>query len=109
MGTTLRITAPQGQFMQGVFASNDTVAFRKIVPEPTKVGFASFRGSDVNFEQNVLGQIEFTGNNKFSGIFLMQTRTPLGSQEQKMLRLHSDEKAIALDQYSHRLLVVSYP
>ena len=93
-GTTLRITDPQGQFMQGVFARHDTVAFRKIVPEPTKVGFASFEGSDVNVEQNVLGQIEFTGNNKFSGIFLMQTRTPLGSQEQKMLRYTASRKPL---------------
>lgn len=85
-GTTLRITDPQGQFMQGVFASNDTVAFRKIVPEPTRVGFASFKGSDVNFEQNLLGQIEFMGDHKFSGIFLTQTRSPLGSQDQTMLR-----------------------
>ena len=93
-GITLRITDLQGQFIQGVFANNNTVAFRKVVPEPKKVGFTSFEGSDVNFEQNVLGQIEFTGNNKFSGIFLMQTRTPLGSQEQKMLRYTASRKPL---------------
>lgn len=93
-GTTLRITDLQGQFMQGVFANNNTVTFRKIVPEPTKAGFASFEGSDVSFEQNVLGQIEFSDGNKFSGIFLMQTRTPLGSQEQKMLRYTAMRKPL---------------
>lgn len=84
--TTLRITDTQGHFMQGVFASNTIVAFRKVVPTPKRVEFASFPGSDISMAQNLLGQMSFESANHFTATFLLQSRTPLGSQTQQVLR-----------------------
>ena len=93
-GTTLRITDSKKQFMQGVFASNDIVAFRKVVPKPKRPEFASFPGSDISVEQNLLGQVTFRDNDKFTAIFLLQSRTPLGSQTQKLLRYTANRVAL---------------
>lgn len=84
-GNTLRITDPGGLFFQGVFENGVQVAFRRIDPDPNGV-FASFPGSDINFNQDMLGETTFLNTNEFVAFFLLQTRAPLGSQDQQMFR-----------------------
>lgn len=84
-GNTLRITDPAGLFFQGVFENGIEVAFRRIVPDPNGA-FASFPGSDINFNQDMLGEAVFLNVNEFVAFFLLQSREPLGSQDQQMFR-----------------------
>ncbi len=83
---TLRITDPGGLFFQGVFENGRQIVFRKIEPNPSDPELSSFPGSDINFTQNLIASVFFDNINQFTGLFLLQTRTPLGSQNQAMFR-----------------------
>lgn len=83
---TLRITDPGGLFFQGIFENGRQIVFRKIEPNPTDPDLSSFPGSDINFSQNLMASVFFDNINRFTGLFLLQTRTPLGSQNQTMFR-----------------------
>jgi len=85
-GTTFRITDPGGAFFQGVVESPNDIRFRFLTPEPSDPRFQSFDGSDINFPQNMIGQVEIETINDFSAIFLLQSRDPLGSQDQLAFR-----------------------
>lgn len=85
-GNTLRITDPAGLYFQGVFETGRQVVFRKIVPEPSDPSLESFPGSDINFDQNLIASVYFDDINQFTGLFMLQSRAPLGSQTQLMFR-----------------------
>lgn len=85
-GNTLRITDPGGLYFQGVFETGRQIVFRKIDPNPAGSSVASFPGSDINFSQDMVASVYFDHINKFSGLFMLQSRTALGSQTQLMFR-----------------------
>jgi len=85
-GTTLRITDPGGLFFQGVFESPTRVGYRAISPNPSDPNFASFVGSSSNIGQDMLGRVTVESVNDMVAVFLLQTRAPLGSQQQSVFR-----------------------
>ncbi|MCG8464108.1 MAG: hypothetical protein MI750_04535 [Xanthomonadales bacterium] len=85
-GNTLRLTDPGGGFFQGVYENGKTIVFRRIVPEPSDPRFASYPGSSLSLQQNLIGVVRFLSINEFEAVFLLQTRAPLGSQNQNMFR-----------------------
>jgi len=85
-GTTLRVTDPGGLFFQGVFETPVTAGYRAISPNPSNPAFASFPGSSSNIGQDVLGRVTVESVNEMVGVFLLQTRAPLGSQQQSVFR-----------------------
>ena len=91
---TLRITDPGGLFFQGVFENGRQIVFRKIVPEPSDINLSSFPGSDINFSENLIASVYFDDINQFTGLFLLQTRTPLGSQDQSMFRFTATRRIL---------------
>ena len=91
-GTTFRFTDPGGLFFQGVFLTPTRIGFRAIEPAPTDRRFASFPGSTINFAQNLLGTADVDGNDAWSATILLQTRTPLGQQQQTQFRFHATRK-----------------
>lgn len=88
-GATFRITDPGGLFFQGVFESPTLAAFRVVAPTPSDARFRSFSGSSINFTQNMLGSVRVTSVNTFEAVFLLQSRTPLGSQTQAVFTMSS--------------------
>lgn len=91
-GTTLRITDPGGGFFQGVYENGKTIVFRRIVPEPTDPRFASYPGSSLSLQQNLIGVVRFLSINEFEAVFLLQTRAPLGSQNQNIFRYRAQRE-----------------
>jgi len=85
-GTTLRVTDPGGLFFQGVFETPVTAGYRAISPNPGNPAFASFPASSSNIGQDVLGRVTVESVNEMVGVFLLQTRAPLGSQQQSVFR-----------------------
>ncbi len=84
LNTTFRITDPGGLFFQGIFESPTRVSFRVVSPTPGDARFRSIPGSAINFTQNMMGSVRVTSVNTFTAVFLLQSRTPLGSQTQSV-------------------------
>ncbi len=85
----LRMTDSDGNFFQGVFENGVQVGFRRIFPDPGGLfaDFASFPGSEYNLtDENILGEVRFLNVNSYIANFLLQTRRPLGLQEQRIIR-----------------------
>jgi len=81
-GNSLRLTDNDGLFYQGVFENGISLLFRTIIPNPRSARFASFPEADSNSTDDVIGAINFSDINTFSGLLLLQTRAALGSQSQ---------------------------
>ncbi len=92
-GNTLRITDPAGLFFQGVFENGLQAGFR-VLNNPnfgTPTGdFAPFPGSSTNIGQDLLGELNMVDINHFRASFLLQTRTPLGSQDQALVEFEAE-------------------
>jgi len=94
VGDTIRVTDPDGLYLQGVFETPTRAGFRVVVPTPSDVRFRSFAGSALNFGDafgisNMLGSLRPTSVNAFEGVFQLQSRTPLGSQTQNVITMEA--------------------
>ena len=85
-GNILAITDSKGDVYTGVFENGRKVVFRKLDPDPKRPDISSFPGSDINYNQDLLASVYFNNINSFTGVFLLQTRDPIGSQVQAMFR-----------------------
>lgn len=85
-GSTMRITDPDGLYFQGVFIAPNRVVFRAIEPGRTaRADYGTMPGSDINFAQDMLGEAIFDGPDRFTATFLLQSRTELGTQKQRLI------------------------
>lgn len=82
LGTTLRLTESNGDYVQGVFESDDAVGFRVVEPAAQRSRYASFAGSETNRLLNLMGDLRFDGFDSFSATMLLQTRVAPGAQTQ---------------------------
>lgn len=96
----IRITDPGGLFFQGIFEDGLTAGFRALnnpnFQTPTG-DFARFMGSTTNTGQDVLGEMNMIDINNFRATFLLQTRTPLGNQNQSVVEFVA-ERVVPLAQ-----------
>lgn len=82
----LRITDPQGLYFQGVFVTASQVVFRAIEGVSAQhPEYATFPGSAINFEQDMLGEAIFTDPDHFTATILLQSRAKLGQQRQRLV------------------------
>ena len=91
-GNTVRITDPSGLFFQGVFEDGLTAGYR-VVANPNFQNaagiFATFPGSSTNIGQDLLGEMNMISINEFRASFMLQTRTPLGNQNQTLFEFQA--------------------
>lgn len=84
-GSMLRLTDPAGLFFQGLFINPDQVAFREVAGA-VRPPFLSFPGSTQNLNLDMLGALQFNDQGGFAATILLQTRAPLGSEIQTLVR-----------------------
>ncbi|MDB2686936.1 hypothetical protein N9Y42_06960 [Mariniblastus sp.] len=91
-GNLVRITDPNGLFFQGVFEDGLTAGYR-VVANPSFAAargiFATFPGSSTNTGQDLLGEMNMISINEFRASFMLQTRTPLGNQNQVLFEFEA--------------------
>ncbi|WP_395375129.1 dockerin type I repeat-containing protein [Marinicella sp. W31] len=91
-GSTLRITDQNNIFYQGIFETGRQIIFRRLVPDPFDPSVESFPGSDTNSGENLIANVYFETINHFNATLLLQTRAPLGSQIQTVLRISANRQ-----------------
>jgi len=88
-GTTFRLTDPAGLYFQGVFLAPNAIAFRVVEPAPTDPRFSSILGSTSDLTQNMLGEARVASADVWDASILLQSRDPLGAQQQKLFHFHA--------------------
>jgi hypothetical protein len=88
-GPVLTITDPDGLYFSGIFISPDVLEIRVIEGEgelPARQPiFKTLPGSASNVPQDIFGRVHFTGTDRFTATVLMQSRTALGNQKQRVV------------------------
>ena len=91
-GDRVRITDPGGLFFQGIFEDGLNAGFRALnnpnFGTPSGI-YARFPGSTTNIGQDLLGELNMIDINHFRASFLLQTRTPLGNQNQSLVEFNA--------------------
>ncbi|MBK7405930.1 MAG: hypothetical protein IPJ41_15245 [Phycisphaerales bacterium] len=84
VGSTVRLTRPDGEFVQGVWASESQAAFRVISPPPRVQRYRTFVGSETSLDLDTVGELRVLGPEFMTLTACFQTRDPLGEQIQTM-------------------------
>jgi hypothetical protein len=88
-GPVLTITDPQGLYFSGVFVRPDMLEIRVIEGEGSQPSrqpiFKTLPGSASNVPQDIFGRVHFAGTDSFTATVLMQSRTALGAQKQRVV------------------------
>ncbi len=96
-GTALTITDPGGLYFRGVFIKPDVLEFRVIEGDgklPSRqAAFTTLPGSATNVPQDIIGRARFIGTDAFTATVLMQSRTALGDQKQRVVTFVARRKA----------------
>ncbi|MEM1329903.1 MAG: hypothetical protein AAGG07_05010 [Planctomycetota bacterium] len=82
IGDTIRLTEGDGDYVQGVFESEDSAGFRVVQPQALLPRYESFDGSETNRLLNLMGDLRFDGEDAFTATMLLQTLNSPGSQTQ---------------------------
>lgn len=80
--TTVRITAADGSYHQGVWLADDQAGFRVITPNPSLARYRSFPGSETSATLNTVGELRVLDDNRMTVALFFQSRSGLGSQVQ---------------------------
>lgn len=82
--TTVRVTAADGSYHQGVWLADDQAGFRVITPNPSLTRYRSFPGSATSATLNMVGELRVQDENHMTVALFFQSRSGLGTQVQSM-------------------------
>ncbi len=81
-GDLLSLVYDDGTSFTGVFEDADHAGFRVLSADAFLGEFASFEGSETSLALNLMGDFRMDGLDAFEAVFLTQTRTQPGNQQQ---------------------------
>lgn len=81
-GTTVRISAADGWFVQAVWTASDQAAIRVVVPTPANAKFRTFAGCQISQNQDCLGELRLQPDGSMTLALFYQSRDGLGMQVQ---------------------------
>lgn len=81
-GTTIRIGADDGWFVQAVWTAADQAAIRVVVPTPRNSRFRTFDGCEISPNLDCLGELRTRADGRMTLALFYQSRDPFGAQRQ---------------------------
>lgn len=81
-GTTVRISAADGWFVQAVWTAADQAAIRVVVPTPPNPRFRTFDGCQISQNLDCLGELRARPDGTMTLALFCQSRDSLGAQTQ---------------------------
>ena len=91
----VRLTSETGDFMQGVFETDDHAGFRVVVPGGLGERFRSFEGSETNTSMNILGDLRYDGADTFTATMLLQSRAAPGPNQHQFIERYTASRVPA--------------